>query len=65
MIYERIKKICQEKGMSIRALEEQAGLGNGVVGGWRESSPRVDSLQLVADVLDIPIEYLIKGEEVS
>ena len=65
LIYERIKKICTEKGLSIRKLEEQAGLGNGVISGWKESSPRVDSLQSAANVLGVPIEYLIKGEETA
>lgn len=63
MIYERIKKMCREKGISIRYLEEQAGLGNGVISGWKKSSPRVDNLQSVASVLDVTVEYLIKGEE--
>ena len=65
MIYENIAVICKERGLSIRELEAQAGLGNGTVSGWRESSPRVDKLQAVADVLDVPLTSLIEKEETA
>lgn len=58
MIYSRIKKICEEKGISIRSLEQEAGLGNGVIAAWDESSPRLSSVIAVAKVLGVSIEAL-------
>lgn len=63
MIYDNVKKICKEKGISLCALEKTAGLGNGVIAGWRKSSPRVDSLQAVAKVLGVKVSKLLEQQE--
>ena len=39
-IYNRIKEKADEKGISIKALEREAGLGNGVIKRWNETSPQ-------------------------
>ena len=48
MIFNNIKKLCEKRGISISQLEKEAGLGNGTISGWKESMPRIDSLQAVA-----------------
>ena len=58
-IYEAVKKIAEEKGLSIPVIEKKAGLANGAIGKWRESVPKVDNLKAVADVLEVSIEELI------
>lgn len=60
MVFENVKKLCDKKGMSISQLEKEAGLGNGTIGGWRNSAPRVDSLQAVAKVLKVKMEKLLQ-----
>ena len=60
MIYDNVKALCEERGLSISAVEKQAGLGNGTIRGWNESSPTVDNLQSVAKVLDVEINELLK-----
>ena len=60
MIYDRIKALCEKKGISICALEKAAGLGNGTIGGWKISSPTVDKLQAVASVLDVKVSELLE-----
>lgn len=57
-IYDRIKAIADEKKMPISAIEKAAGLSNGTVGGWRTSSPMIDSLGKVAVVLGVSIDSL-------
>lgn len=59
MIYQNIKRICSEKKISISKLEKDVGLGNGTVGKWQTVTPRVDSIQLVAAYLGIPLAELI------
>ena len=59
MIYEIVKKIAEQKGIAISALEKNAGLGNGVIGGWKTSSPRLDTLEKVAAVLEMDVTDLI------
>ena len=60
MIFNNIKKICDEKGISIFQLEKEAGLGNGTISGWKESMPRIDKLQSVAKVLNSEVNKLIE-----
>lgn len=60
MLYEKILKICKEKKISISKLEAECGLGNATIRGWKESSPRVDSLKKVADYLGVPIWELLE-----
>ena len=60
MIYDNVKHLCAEKGISISQLEKEAGLGNGTIGGWKTSVPRIDSVQSVAKVLKVKMEKLLK-----
>ena len=59
MIYDKIKELCDKKGIPIYKLEKEAGLGNGTIGGWQTSSPTVDSLKAVARVLGVKASKLI------
>lgn len=61
MIYENIKAICEEKNISISALEKKAALGNGTIGKWRDSKPKVDTLAKVAGVLNVSLSRLMKS----
>lgn len=62
MIYERIKAEADRRGITIADLEKRAGLGNGVIGGWRTASPNARKLEAVADQLEVTVDYLLKGE---
>lgn len=60
MLFDNISRLCEEKGISIFALEKAAGLGNGTIRLWKESSPKVNNLKSVAAVLDTTIDELMK-----
>lgn len=62
MFKDKIKEICKERGMSVKELERQSGLGEGTIKKWSEFYPRVDSLMKVASVLGVTIDELIKEE---
>lgn len=59
MIYDKIKEVCKEKGISVTYVEKEAGLGNGSISKWNKSSPTVESLQAVAKILKVEIGKLI------
>lgn len=61
-IYERIQTKATEKGISIKKLEQEVGIGNGVIKRWNTSSPQCNKLLLVANYLQISIEWLITGK---
>lgn len=58
-IYEKIAAIAAERKIPIYKLEKEAGIGNGVISGWKEGQPQVDTLKKVADALEVSIEELI------
>lgn len=61
IIYENVKALADEKGLSITALEKEAGVANGLIGKWRENTPQVDTLSKVAAVLGVTVDRLIYG----
>ena len=63
MIYDIIKEICLKKKKSISSLEKAAGLSNGSISKWNESSPTVDKLMAVADELEVSLEELIGNKK--
>ena len=65
MIYENVKKLCDEIGISINALEKKTGLANGTIGGWRHKTPKIYTLMKVAKGLDVPLDKLIEGVDVT
>ncbi len=62
MIFKNIETRCKDKGITISALEKCLGLGNATIKGWRDSSPRVDKLQKVADFFGCTVDELLKEE---
>lgn len=58
-----IQKLAEQKGLSIAALERRADIANGSIRRWETSSPSIDILWKVADVLQCRIDDLLKKEE--
>lgn len=63
MIFTKLKKICDERGISIRLLEREAGISVGSICKWDESSPTLEKLNAVCNVLEITIDSLVNEEE--
>ena len=59
-IYDNIREVAKEKKVSIRSLEDCAGLGTGSVCKWNVVSPSVNSLMKVATLLEVPLDALLK-----
>lgn len=65
MVYENILKICKSQKRSVRSIEtdEKAKdkIGIGTINKWRNCSPTLEKLEVVADVLGVPVSELIEG----
>ena len=59
---ENIKAIAKGKGLSLRQLEEVAGIGQNTMSRWDENKPSVDKVKKVADALGVTVDELLKGE---
>lgn len=61
--YDRLKKICDEKGISMFSVQQGLGLSSSSTTYWKKGqSPRISTLKQIADYLDIPL-YRLTGQE--
>lgn len=64
-LLDRIKTISKQKGLSLRTVNERAGLGPNAIYKWKNTSPSFDKLEKVAKVLDVTPNYLLGREDHS
>lgn len=60
---ERVKHLCKEKKIPISKLEKDLGFSNGYIGQLRKGVFPSDRLSMIAEYLDVTIEYLMTGSE--
>lgn len=63
MLYDNVKKICEEKGISVGKIEKDLQLSNGSICKWNENEPGIRKVQKVADYLGVSIEELLAEDE--
>ena len=61
--YERIESLRKSKGLSQGKLEKQLVFSNGSISKWKNSTPKVERLQKLADFFGVSVEYLMTGKE--
>lgn len=59
-LVERIYALCKERGLSMKSMEEAAGVAVGTVGRWGTHTPSVDKVKRVADFLGVTVDYLLR-----
>lgn len=62
MLYDNVKKICEEKGITIMQLEQELEFPRSYIYKWNNNEPGIRKVQKVADYLGVPIEKLLKQE---
>lgn len=58
-MFDKMKVLCSERGISIAKLERMADIGNGTIDNWNRNIPRLGTLDKVARALDMPLVDLI------
>ena len=58
-LYDKIKKLAEERNVSIYRIERDLGLSNGAISKWNESKPNISNMAKVAGYLDVNIEQLL------
>lgn len=62
-MFDKIKDLCEERGMTIAELERQADLVPKTMSKWKENVPSVDKVARVAKALGVTIEDLLEDPE--
>ena len=58
-VAERIKILAKSKGISVKKLLEDVGLGFNTMSNMKTSMPKADNLAKIADYLDCSVDYLL------
>ncbi|HIB1875246.1 TPA: helix-turn-helix domain-containing protein [Enterococcus faecium] len=58
-LLERIKKLCNQRGISVYQLEEKIDIGRNTIYQWNKRTPSTEKIQKVADYFDVSTDYLL------
>lgn len=66
VLYQRIKLLCAEKGISINKLESTLGLGLSSIQKWKTAtSPSIEKIMKIANYFDVSLDYLVGRQEIK
>ncbi|MBQ5588016.1 MAG: helix-turn-helix transcriptional regulator [Selenomonadales bacterium] len=60
MILGRIKQFAAEKNLSLYAIEKKSGMQPNTIAKWATHAPSVYKAKAVADVLEVPLDELVR-----
>ena len=65
MIQENIRALCEKNGITLKRLERECGIGNGVIAKWDEKikSPNIYGVAAVAKYFGVTVDYLLQNHE--
>ena len=55
----RLLKLCEEHDIKKTELERKCGMSQNSINKWKTSSPSADKLELVADIFNTSVDYLL------
>lgn len=62
-LLERVKMLCETKGISQNTLEKEIGISNGASYKWKTSSPSMGVLEKLSSYFGVSVDYLLSGED--
>ena len=66
LVYDRIKELCEEKGMNISRLEVELGFSTATIQRWKNSTtPNSSNLIKVARYFNVSTDYLLGITDVA
>jgi len=64
-MYQRIRALCKERGITIRALEKQLGFPESYINKMGKTNrPSIDSVAKVANFFGVSIDYIYGNSEI-
>lgn len=64
-LYDRIKSLCNERGITISKLETDCGFSNSTIKKWKSTStPGVDKIKTIAKYFGVSVDYILGMTEI-
>mgnify|MGYP000412839367 FL=1 len=60
MLYDNVRRMCEQKGISVSMLEKKMEFSNGSISKWNDNEPGIRKVQKVADYFGVAIEDLLE-----
>ena len=57
--FDRVKKLADAQGKSLKNIALELGFGENSLYGWKTKNPGIDKLQAVADYFGVSTDYLL------
>ncbi|MDA7025019.1 helix-turn-helix transcriptional regulator [Bacillus sp. CLL-7-23] len=61
--FDRLKKLCNDQGISVNDLEEKLGIGRNSLYSWKKNIPKGSNLIKVGDFFNVSVDYLLGRTE--
>ena len=61
-LYERVEELAKKQKISIFDLAIKLGLSRNAIYSWKNSSPKAETLEIVADYFGVSTDYLLDRE---
>lgn len=58
-LFDRVSELAKKHGLSVFELSEKLNLSRNSIYSWKKSSPKAETLQVVADYFNVSIDYLL------
>lgn len=59
-LYDRILRLCNERGITISRLENDCGFSNSTIKKWKSTStPGVDKIKTIAKYFGVTVDYIL------
>ncbi len=62
-IFDRVKTLCEAKGISVSQMEKEIGISQGAAYKWKVSSPSKKMFEKLSVFFNVSIDYLMTGAE--
>lgn len=59
-IYDRVKNLCESRGITVTKLEADCGFSNSTIKKWKSiNNPSVDKIKTIAQYFGVTADYII------
>ncbi|MFL1695409.1 helix-turn-helix domain-containing protein [Weissella kandleri] len=58
-LYEKIKETAKLRGLSLQTVAERSGLSTNMIYQYKTVKPKLGTLKLIADTLNVSVDYLL------
>lgn len=64
-LFDRVKRLCDQRGLSLSQLEENLEIGNGSAYKWKKHDPTLKMLKKLSEYFNVSVDYLLGSENIE